>query len=243
MSYWEVGNMGWWEPLEWGLTSADKNLNGNQVPKGQVETAAPGGKGDGFTLARSTPDAVRVMGSRAGFGSPAGNEGNMRWKVTEITLAHMNSGPEEKERKRWGASIRQSKERAESTVHGECFVKTREVGRWEKMPGKGKEQREGKRSKVWSTESRNRKDWIKEKGWRKKELGRKKRVGGINPHWWAGLWLKMQLDTPNTRQRGIRISPRTMRGLGNMGEERKMSLRWGRVWEGILSRAELRNNC
>ena len=147
MSYWEVGKVGWWEPLEWGLTSADKNLNGNQVPKEQVETAAPGGKGDGFTLARSTPDAVRVMGSRAGFGSPAGNEGNMRCKVTEITLAHMNSGPEEKERKRWGASIRQSKERAESTMHGERFVKTREVGRWEKMPGKGKEQREGKRLK------------------------------------------------------------------------------------------------
>lgn len=169
MSYWEVGKVGCWLLLEWGLMSADKNLNGNQVPKEWVEAVAPGGKGDGFTLARSTPNAVRVTGSPAGFGSPAGNEGNKRWKVTEVTLAHMNSGPEEKERKRWGASIRQSKERAESTVHGECFVKAREVGRCEKMPGKDKERGEGKRPKVWrSTESRTGKTVSKRKGGEKK---------------------------------------------------------------------------
>lgn len=55
-------------------------------------------------------------------------------------MAHMNSSREEKARKRPAASIRQSKKLAEGTLRVECFVKVREVGRWEKVPRKVKEQ-------------------------------------------------------------------------------------------------------
>ena len=83
----------------------------------------------------------------------------------------------------------------------EAPLKAREVERKGRMPGKGKEQREGE-IKIGGNIVQKQKDQIKQNGPTENDLGRKRRVGGIEV-----FCLKMRPEALSTMSEGgIRIS-------------------------------------
>lgn len=95
-------------------------------------------------------------------------------------------------------------------------MKAREVERKGRMPGKGKEQREGE-IKIGGNIVQKQKDQIKQNGPTENDLGRKRRVGGIEV-----FCLKMRPEALSTMSEGgIRISLQGPEKPGNRGKEDK----------------------
>lgn len=98
----------------------------------------------------------------------------------------------------------------------EAPLKAREVERKGRMPGKGKEQREGE-IKIGGNTVQKQRDQIKQNGPTENDLGRKRRVGGIHV-----FCLKMRPEALSTMSEGSESACRALRSQGT--GERKISL-------------------